>query len=61
MVHALCVELPRWNPTKFGLPFLDIPTSFYEFWKFETISRIYLNKKERKMLKQCMGRGAGGS
>jgi hypothetical protein len=30
------------------LPFLNIPTSFYEFWKFETISEIYLNKKEKE-------------
>jgi hypothetical protein len=29
------------------LPFLDILTSFYEFWKFEIISDIYLNKKEK--------------
>jgi hypothetical protein len=34
--------------TKFSLPFLDIPTSFYEFWKFDTIAGIYLNKKERE-------------
>jgi hypothetical protein len=27
---------------------LDTPTSFYEFWKFETISRIYLNKKGKR-------------
>jgi hypothetical protein len=48
------VELPKSIHTKFSLLFLDIPTSFYEFWKFETISVIYLNKKEKKRLKQCM-------
>jgi hypothetical protein len=37
-----CVDLNRRSPKKFSLPFLDIPTSFYEFWKFE----CYLNKKE---------------
>jgi hypothetical protein len=42
--------------TKFSLQFLDIPTTFYEFWNFETISGIYLNKKEKKWHKQCMGR-----
>jgi hypothetical protein len=49
------VELPKSIHTKFSLPFLNIPTSFYKFWKFETISRNYLNKKE-KTIKQCMGR-----
>jgi hypothetical protein len=24
--------------TKFSLPFFDIPTSFYEFWKFALFS-----------------------
>jgi hypothetical protein len=33
---------------KISLPFLDIPTSFYEFYKFETISGIYLNKREKE-------------
>jgi hypothetical protein len=54
--QAHCVELIIRVHTKFTLPFLDIPTSFYEFWNFETISRIYLNKKEKKKFKQCMGR-----
>jgi hypothetical protein len=54
--QAHCVEWFNSIHTKFILPFLDIPTSFYEFWKFETISEIYLNKKEKKWLKQCMGR-----
>jgi hypothetical protein len=42
-------ELPKSIHTKFSLPFLNIPTSFYEFWKFETISRNYLNKKEKQL------------
>jgi hypothetical protein len=27
---------------------LDIPTSFYEFWRFEPISGIYLTKAEKE-------------
>jgi hypothetical protein len=38
--QAHCVELPKMSLTKFSLPFLDIPTSFYGFWKFETIFEI---------------------
>jgi hypothetical protein len=33
-------ELTKRSPTKFSFPFLDIPTSFYEFWKFEMFSAI---------------------
>jgi hypothetical protein len=54
--QAHCVEWFKSIHTKFSLPFLDTPTTFYEFWKFEIISGIYLNKKEKKRLKQCMGR-----
>jgi hypothetical protein len=38
--QAHYVELLKRSPTKFSLPFLDIPTSFYEFWKFELFSAI---------------------
>jgi hypothetical protein len=38
--QAHCVELTKRNPTKFSFLFLDIPTSFYEFWKFELFSAI---------------------
>jgi hypothetical protein len=35
--------------TKFILKILGIPTSFYKFWKFETISKIiYLKQKKKK-------------
>jgi hypothetical protein len=54
--QAHCVDLPKRSPTKFSLPFLNIPTIFNEFCKFEIISKIYLNKKKKKRLKQCMGR-----
>jgi hypothetical protein len=30
------------------LKFLDIPTSFYKFWKFELILEILLNQKKKK-------------
>jgi hypothetical protein len=33
--QAQCVEFLKRSPTKFSLLFLDIHTSFYEFWKFE--------------------------
>jgi hypothetical protein len=35
--QAHFVALTKRSPTKFSLPFLDIPTSFYEFWKFSNI------------------------
>jgi hypothetical protein len=35
-----CIDLTSRSPTKFSWPFLDIPTSFYKFWKFATISWI---------------------
>jgi hypothetical protein len=35
-----CVDLTKRSPKKFSLPFLDIPKSFYEFWKFANISGI---------------------
>jgi hypothetical protein len=54
--QAHCVEWFKSINIKFSLSFLNTHTSFYEFWKFETISRIYLNKKEKERLKQCMGR-----
>jgi hypothetical protein len=38
--QAHCEELTKTSPTKFSLPFLDIPTSFYEFWKFANISGV---------------------
>jgi hypothetical protein len=46
--QAHYVRLFKRVHTKFNLPFLDIPTSYYEFWKFEIISVIYLNKKEKR-------------
>jgi hypothetical protein len=33
--QAHCEELTMRSPTKFCFPFLDIPISFYKFWKFE--------------------------
>jgi hypothetical protein len=38
--EAHCVDLTKWSSTKFSLPFLDTPISFYEFWKFANISGI---------------------
>jgi hypothetical protein len=38
--QAHCVDLTKRSPTNFSLPFFDILTSFYEFWKFANISRI---------------------
>jgi hypothetical protein len=38
--QAHCVDLTKRSPTKFSFPFLDIPTSFYEFWKFANIFGI---------------------
>jgi hypothetical protein len=38
--QAHCEELIKRSPTKFSFLFLDIPTSFYEFWKFELFSAI---------------------
>jgi hypothetical protein len=34
------IDLSKRSLTKFRLPFLDIHTSFYEFWKFANIFRI---------------------
>jgi hypothetical protein len=38
--QAHCIDLTKRSPTKFILPFLDIPISFYEFWKFANIFGI---------------------
>jgi hypothetical protein len=38
--QAHCVDLTKRSSKKFSLPFLDTPTSFYEFWKFANISGI---------------------
>jgi hypothetical protein len=38
--QAHYIDLTKRSSTKFCLPFLDIPTSFYEFWKFANISGI---------------------
>jgi hypothetical protein len=47
--QAHCEEWFKRSPTKFILKFLDTPTNFYEFWKFETISEIiYLKQKKKK-------------
>jgi hypothetical protein len=46
--QAHCVQWFKSIHTKFSLPFLDTPTSFYEFWKFETISGIYLNRNKKE-------------
>jgi hypothetical protein len=46
--QAHCVDLSKSIHTKFRLPFLDILTNFYEYLKFETISGINLNKKEKE-------------
>jgi hypothetical protein len=45
--QAHYVELLKRSPIKFSLPFLDNRTSFYEFWEFETISRIYEIEKRK--------------
>jgi hypothetical protein len=46
--QAHCVEWFNIIHTKFTLPFLDNPTSFYKIWKFEIISEIYLNKNKKR-------------
>jgi hypothetical protein len=38
--QAHCEEWFKRIHTKFISKFLDTPTSFYEFWKFEIISEI---------------------
>jgi hypothetical protein len=38
--QAHCAEWLKTVHTKFILKILDIPTSFYKFWKFELISAI---------------------
>jgi hypothetical protein len=54
--QAHSVELLIRVHAKFTLNFLDLPTSSSQISKFETISGIYLNKKEKKKLKQRMVR-----
>jgi hypothetical protein len=44
-----CEEWFKRSPKKFILKFLDTPTNFYEFWKFETnFGIIYLKWKKKK-------------
>jgi hypothetical protein len=43
-----CEEWFKRSPTKFILKFLDTPTNFYEFWKFETNFGIIYLKREKK-------------
>jgi hypothetical protein len=38
--QAHCIYLTKRSLKKFSLPFLDIPKSFYEFWKFANIFGI---------------------
>jgi hypothetical protein len=38
--QARCVGLLKRITMKFSLPFLDTPSSFYKFWKFELFSAI---------------------
>jgi hypothetical protein len=38
--QAHSIDLTKRSPKKFSLPFLDIPTSLYGFWKFTNISGI---------------------
>jgi hypothetical protein len=45
---AHCVELLKRSPTKLSLQFLDLPTSFYRFWKFELFLGILLNQNKTK-------------
>jgi hypothetical protein len=40
--------LPKRSPTKFSLQFLNIPSSFYEFWKFKLFSMNFLKSKAIK-------------
>jgi hypothetical protein len=51
--QAHCVEWFKRSLTKFILKFLDTPTSFYKFLKFEIISEIYLNKNEKEKGVNC--------
>jgi hypothetical protein len=46
--QAHCVELLIRFHANFTLNFLDLPTSSPQISKFETISKIYLNKKEKQ-------------
>jgi hypothetical protein len=46
--QAHYVELLNRSPTKFSLPFLNIHTSFYEFWKFELFLLFKTNGNDFK-------------
>jgi hypothetical protein len=48
-----CVELFKRVHTKFILPFLDIPTSFYEFWNLHYFLVIKSFEKRLKIATQC--------
>jgi hypothetical protein len=43
--QAQCVKMLKGMPTKFNLQFLDILSSFYEFWKLELFSENFLKLK----------------
>jgi hypothetical protein len=47
-LQAHCVELLKRSRTKFSLPFLDIPTSFYEFWNLNCFLLFKTNRKDLK-------------
>jgi hypothetical protein len=59
--QAHCIGLFKWVNTKFTLQFLDIPSSFYKFWKVELFLGIFLNRKEKKnKSRRCAGIFAQG-
>jgi hypothetical protein len=58
---AHCIELLKRSPTKLSLQFLDPPTSFYIFWKFELFLGILLNQNEKKNEITMLGRDFGPS
>jgi hypothetical protein len=53
------VELLKKSPTKFSLSFLNIPTSLYEFWKFDLIFGNFIKSKGKKKTKPGAGPGFG--
>jgi hypothetical protein len=56
---AHCVELLKRSPIKLSLQFLDLPISFYRFWKFELFLGILLNRKEKEKRIPKLGRDSG--
>jgi hypothetical protein len=43
--QAHCVEILKGMPKKFSLQFLNILSSFYEFWNFELFFGFFLKSK----------------